>query len=77
MANYNRNDPSSVSFGRLLQQTAQTVQNQQREIEDLKVTKASPEVAQAAKEMAAERKAERKRANALLEDYSPSLEDLQ
>jgi len=71
----NRTDPSSLSFGRLLRQTAQTVQVQQREIEDLKNSKIDPAVTQSAKEMAAERKAERRRATQVLADYSSTAED--
>ena len=71
----NRTDPSSLSFGRLLRQTAHTVEVQQREIEELKNSKVDPAVSQSAKEMAAERRAERQRATQVLADYNSTAED--
>lgn len=73
----NRNDPGSISFGRLLHQTAETVKRQEKEIESLKKTQQSPEEKLMGKELAAARRSERTRASQLLASYDATAEDLQ
>ena len=76
MANY-RNDPSSISFSRRVQQLEQLTATQANRIQELKTNGLSPDAVQAGKEIAAERRAERKRANGMLADYNATLEDYQ
>ena len=76
MANY-RNDPSSISFGRRVQQLEQLTATQANRIQELESNGLSPDAVQAGKEIAAERRAERKRANGMLADFNASLEDYQ
>lgn len=77
MANYQRSDPSSVSFGRRLQQTENQVRHQSQAIETLQQGQLSSREKQTAKELAADRDAERMRAKQLLASCSASTEDLQ
>jgi len=77
MANYQRSDPSSVSFGRRLQQTENQVRHQSQAIETLQQGQLSSREKQTAKELASDRDAERMRAKQLLASYSASTEDLQ
>ena len=58
-----RSDPSSISFGRLLRQTADTVHQQQAEIADLKRGQLSEQEKAQAKQLATERKQERLQRN--------------
>ena len=77
MANYNRTDPSSISFGRLLQQTAATVHKQQQEIDALKKGQLTSQEKQSAQELAAAKRAERTKANQMLSSFDTTLEDYQ
>ena len=77
MANYQRTDPSSVSFGRRLQQTETQVRHQSQAIETLQQGQLSSREKQTAKELAADRDTERMRAKQLLASCSASTEDLQ
>lgn len=72
-----RNDPSSVSFGRLLHQTAATVKQQQREIDSLKQGQLTSQEKQSAQELAAAKRSERSRANQMLSSLDTTLEDYQ
>ena len=77
MANYNRTDPSSISFGRLLHQTAAAVHKQQQEIDTLKKGQLTSQEKQSAQELAAAKRAERSRANQMLSSYDATIEDYQ
>ena len=77
MANYNRTDPSSLSFGRLLHQTAAAVKQQQQEIDALKKGQLTSQEKQSAQELAAAKRAERSRANQMLSSLDTTLEDYQ
>ncbi len=70
-----RNDPSSISFGRLLRQTANTVHQQQGQIEELKKGQLSSTEKQQASQLAAERKAERTRALQMIASSGTTAED--
>ena len=70
-----RSDPSSISFGRLLRQTAATVHQQQGQIETLQKGQLSSAEKQNAQQVAAERKAERSRANQMIASYGSTAED--
>jgi len=72
-----RNDPSSISFGRRVQQLENLAATQANRIQELESNGLSPDAVQAGKEIAAERRAERKRANGLLADYNATIEDYQ
>ena len=70
-----RNDPSSVSFGRLLRDTATTVQQQQQEIESLKRNQLSSTEKVQASQLAAERKSERTRALQMIASNDSTVDD--
>ena len=70
-----RSDPSSISFGRLLRQTANTVHQQQGQIEELKKGQLSSTEKQQASQLAAERKEERTRALQMIASSSTTAED--
>jgi AICAR transformylase/IMP cyclohydrolase PurH len=70
-----RTDPSSISFGRLLRQTAATVQQQQAEIAELKKGQLSEQEKAQAKQLAAERKQERLRASQMIASYDTTPDD--
>jgi len=72
-----RNDPSSISFGRRMQQLEQVTASQANEIKDLKANGLSAEAVAAGKELAAERRGERQRCNQVLADYNSTMDDLQ
>ena len=72
----NRTDPSSLSFGRLLRQTAELTNRQQREIEALKESQLSSEEKTSAQELAKERRAERLRAKQMLASFDTTLDEL-
>ena len=73
----NRNDISALSWGRLLQQTANKVKQQDAVIKQLQENQLTDEVRQAAKDLNADRKAERMRANQMLASFDTTLEELQ
>lgn len=70
-----RSDPSSISFGRLLRQTADTVHQQQAEIADLKKGQLSEQEKAQAKQLATERKQERLRASQMIASYDTTPDD--
>lgn len=72
-----RNDPSSISFGRRMQQLEQVTASQASEIKDLKANGLSAEAVAAGKDLAAERRGERQRCNQVLADYNSTMDDLQ
>lgn len=76
MANYQRNDPSSLSFGRRMQALETHVVNQAKQIDDLKAGQLTSQEKQSAKELAAAKKDERNRANQMLASYGTTIDDL-
>ena len=70
-----RTDPSSISFGRLLRQTAATVHQQQAEIGELQKGQLSSQEKEQAKQLAAERRQERRRAMQLIASYDTTADD--
>ena len=71
-----RTDPNSISFGRGLKEIANEIQNQGRQITELKNSQPSEDQQQLTRELATERRRERLRARQLLADYGSSLDDL-
>ena len=70
-----RTDPSSISFGRLLRQTVNTVHQQQAEISELQKGQLSSQEKEQANQLAAERRQERRRAMQMIASYDTTADD--